>query len=339
MKNRLSILALSFFTFRASYIGLTSHLLITEAKQNMWISFLLSGVISIPIVLFFYFLARNNTTKNIIYKINSDYSKLNKCINYFLGTIFFLLCIINFYNLTDLVSMQYLYKTPKLFISLIIILPIYFLSKSKDNSYKISVLILFYICMILYLISIIGLLPKVNILNIFPIETNAISSAKYPVYFNTLPLFMVLVLCNNEIDKNYIYGFILGFFSLLFLIIIFISILGIDLIMLFKYPEFYILKLTFDGVINVRLQNILGIQFILDIIVFISLGLKYAYKSFNTNKHFIFLSILVTAVYFLNISYIKIYNFIINLLQYIMIILFLIILIIKKRENNSLKHN
>ena len=110
----------------------------------------------------------------------------------------------------------------------------------------------------------------------------------------------------------------------------------------FKYPEFFILKLAFDGIINVRLQNILGIQFILDMIVFTTMGLKYTYESLKINKKIIFAIIMIILVYYLNINYIKIYEKVIKFLQYQLLIIIpfvIIFFIIKKREINSLENN
>lgn len=342
MKNKLSTLALSYFTFRASFIGITTNILINEFKQNSWITFLVSGSFSFVYVLLIYFLALKIKKRKILSEIKNTYPRIGTYITYLIEIPIFLLTILNFFNLIDLISIQFLYKTPKIIISIILIIPIYYLSRSSNNSFKITVLLLFYLNIILYVFSFIGLFSKINITNILPINFEIKTSLLSPIVFNTIPLFMLLSLPNIDINKNFIYGFILAFLSELITLFVMISILGIDLIRLFKYPEFLILKLAFDGIINVRLQNILGIQFILDMIVFTSIGLKYTYETIKINKKIVFPIMLISIVYYLNINYLKIYNIFINFLQYILLItipFISIILLIKKRELNSLKNN
>ena len=120
-----------------------------------------------------------------------------------------------------------------------------------------------------------------------------------------------------------------------------ISLLGIDLLLLFKYPDFFILKLAYDGFINVRLQNILGIQYIIDLIVYISLGLKYLSEK-NYSKRNIFLPIiLILTAYVINIYNIELYEKIIKVFKYILFLItaFFIIILIKKEKKLSLKND
>lgn len=342
MKNKLSSLALSYFMFRASFIGITTNTLIRNSKQNSWISLIISGIFSFIYILIIYFLANNQKKINIISKNKKHISKFETFIKYIICIPIFLLTIIIFFNLIDLISIQYLYKTPKIIIGIFLIIPIYYLSKSSNDSFKITVQILFYFSIILYIFSFLGLFSKISVTNVLPMKLKINSAVISPIAFNTFPLITVFAASKREIDKNFIYGFLLAFFSELVTLFVMISILGIDLIQFFKYPEFFILKLAFDGIINVRLQNILGIQFILDMIVFTSMGLKYTYETFKINKKIILAIILIILVYFLNINYLKIYNTIIKLLQHILLIItqfIIIFLVIKKREIDSLENN
>jgi len=342
MKNKLSSLALAYFMFRAAFIGITTNMLINNSKQNSCISLIISGIISFIYILIIYFITNKAKKLNIIYRIKKRFSKIETVINYIICIPIFLLTIIIFYNLIDLISIQYLYKTPKIIISIFLIMPIYYLSRSNNNSFKITVQILFYFSIILYLFSFLGLFSKISISNILPIKFKINSVVISPIAFNTVPLVAIFSTSKENIDKKFIYGFIFAFFSVLLTLFVMISILGIDLIQLFKYPEFFILKLAFDGIINVRLQNILGIQFILDMIVFTSTGLKYTYKTFKINKKPIISIIIIILVYLLNINYLKIYNIIIKILQYLLLIIsqfIILFLAIKKREINSLENN
>lgn len=337
MKNKLSILAISFFIFRASFICISSNGILANYKQNSWFNFLITSIIFFPIILLFYYITKKNIKNKLNIKLNSFYI----AIYIFFALVSFALIILTFHNLVDLVNSQYLYKTPKIVISIALVLPIYFLSKTNANSYKITILLLFFFSIFLYIITIIGLIPKLSFENILPFNSSySIGKNTHIVAFNIIPLFFLLMLCNNTIDKNFIYGYIIGSISLTIMLFIMISVLGIELISLFKYPDYFLLKLAYDGIINVRLQNFLGIQYIIDMIIFISLMIRYFFNTFNIKRKYFLFPIILILTYLFNIYNLKIYNTYINTLENILLFVpFFSLLIVKKENNNSLNTN
>ena len=338
MKNKLSIFALSFFVFRASFIGITSHFLLNNSKQNSWITFLIGSILSFPIVLLYYYSSKKFKNLNINEYLKKNLPLSKKIINLLITLIIFFMISINFYNLVSLVSLQYLYKTPKLVTSLIMILPIYYLSRSTSNTFKNTIVLLFYINFFLIILAAIGLIPKINTANLYPLnEYNYFNNITYPICFNTIPLIMILIFPGQDITKEYIYGYVVATASIVISLFIMISLHGIDLLLLFKYPDFFVLKLAYDGFINIRLQNIFGIQYIIDLIVFISLGLKFSYR--GTKKANLFSPLLLVLIsYIINIYNIEIYNKIINIFKYVLLLLPITItfLLIKKEKTNFL---
>lgn len=339
MKKNLSYITIAYFLSRALFIGISSRSLINLAKQDAWITIVIAFIIGlIPIVLF-YFIANNNDDGNIFDKINILFPKTKYIIKILLVFIVFMLTLINFWNLSYLIVSQFLSKTPKYAMELSLLLPIIMLTSKKEKVVARVSLILFFFEIFLIFISITGLIPKFELDNIKPIlENNPIISCLQYISYNVLPIFMLLTFPNKKIKKSIIIGYILSSITLFITVLLIIGVLGIDLIQMFEYPEFHILKLAYQGILTFRLENILTIQWVFDCFMFICVGIKFCNDAFNVEKKYIIPIIIFIISSFISISNITFNNLITYIFPIIIpIFLFYIPLIIYIKQKKEIK--
>ncbi len=294
MNKNLGYTAIAYFIFRACFIGISSVALITIVHQSSWISMLIAFIIGIIPIILYYGIAKYKEDLNIIEKINYLFPKTKYLIRYLLAIIIFGITILSFWNLTNLVVSQFLSKTPTVVISLTFIIPIIFLISKQDKIIARVCLLLFFITIILFIASAIGLIGNFDISRLQPINEYSPLPGILPyVAYNVLPIFMMLIFSNKHVKKSIIYGYGISFISLLIVMIFLIAVLGIDLVTIFQYPEFHILKLAFDKLVTFRLENVLAIQWIIDIFVLTSVGLKFCNEAIGLKKVYIIPIILI----------------------------------------------
>ena len=288
MKNIFGYTTIAYFISRAFFAGITSLSLISQTNQDAWIILFFAIMIGLIPVYIFHKIASYDEELNIVQKIDKLFPNSGKYIKILLGIGVFAIVILNFWNLINLITTQFLNKTPNYVIGISLIIPIILLI-NKDNKIIARVsTILFFFSIILVITSIIGLLPKIQIDNLKPFMENNFLKGIIPyISYNTLPLFIILIFPNRYIKRSIIHGYIISSISLFIGLLFLISILGVNLVILFQYPEFHLLKLAFDGFITFRLENILAIQWIFDIFIFTSIGIKFCNETFNIKKNYI----------------------------------------------------
>ncbi len=288
MRKNLGYFAIAYFICRASFIGISSVALVTLVKQDSPLSIIAGLILGIIPILLFYNIAKYKEDLNIIEKIDELFPNLKNVIKGLLMLAVFAITILNFWNLTNFVVSQFLNKTPMFVISISLIIPVIFLI-SKENKIiaRVSLILLFF-AMLLFITSIAGLSSKINPTNLCPIlEYNPLKGVLSYISYNVLPIFIILIFPNKHIKKSLIYGYIFASLSLLIVIFFMISVLGIELVTIFQYPEFHILKLAFEGFVTYRLENILSIQWFFDIFILTAVGLKFCNEAFSIKKTYI----------------------------------------------------
>ncbi len=258
--------------------------------QNCWIVPLIGMIIGFPILLVYLYFFNQNKSINIL--INNLFKKFGNFINIIIILFLFLFSMILFWNLTNFTSSQYLYNTPQLYIEIIFIIAfIYVLNHGIKPLFR-TLLILVYVLFIIYLVNFTNLITQVEINNIKPIfygKFNLIKSLIDYIGFIICPIFILLIIPKDNIDdKNINKKIIITYFisNILNFIIVFllISVFGINLLNLYQYPEYHILKrVTFFG-LGQRFEKVLAIYWFLVTSAGIMLTLNYIDKSLNFNK-------------------------------------------------------
>ena len=339
---------LIWFLTRATFIEITAELLLNKAHQDSWISILLGIIIGIiPFILYTYL--KNKYPDKSILTVNKEMGKLGTFLNIILiaGTFIFALC--SLWIVTNFIDSQYLYKTPKFMIIIIIILPvIYAITKDFHIFSKVS-LIMFFTSLFFIIIILTGLVGNVNIDNIKPILNNSPNNILYGTFcfigFNILPLFLLNLIPKEKINnykiRNSFIFYLISALSLLNVMFLTISIFGIHLSELYNYPSFHLLKRVSVLDIIDRVESILSLEWFLALFVqimitlyFIKEAIKITFKPKEKTNNIIITIvclILATLSYIIfqtkgtEIAYFK--NILIYLLYFVYLIIPLIIFI------------
>ncbi len=303
MSKQLSYISIIYFLVRSFFIGITFSVLVKYSQQDAWISLLLAVFLGFSIIFLLEYIASYQPQKSL----REKYLYLFPVGKYFFLfltiSIFLFLSVLGFWNLSNVITSQFLNKTPKMIISISFFIPlILLLSKNKKVINRVS-LILFYISMVLFITSVFGLIGQFQISNFQPILTSSIARPIIPTLgFQLTPIFLLLIFPNDEIRSSLKKGYLLATFSLLIVTLMIIGVLGIHLATIYQYPEFHILKRAFQGVVTYRMENALVIQWIFDIFIFCTVSLKGCNDLMNWHqgwKQYLFPTIILLLSIFL----------------------------------------
>lgn len=275
--------SLMWFLIRACFIEITSGLLINLTGEDAWISLLLGLILGvIPFCLYTYIKSQFQD-KNII-SINTHlFGKFGHIFNFIIIITMIILCISNFWTLVHFINSQFLYNTSPWLIGLIFIIPIgYAVTKGLRIIGKIS-LIMFYITIFFIILILIGLIGGIDLSNLKPIFNHPLSNIIYGSFFfinfNVLSLFILTIIPNNKIighslKKEFIFYFI-STLSLLNVLILTISIFGIELSYLYDYPSFHLLKRVSVLDIIDRVESILSLEWVIALFIQITMTIYF----------------------------------------------------------------
>ena len=267
----------------------------------------------------------------LVFKIFNTYPSLTlseklktifpKWIYYIINTLFIIISLslssLVFFRLTVFFHSQFTGTFSKFAIATILVLSSYYLtSKNIEVIARFSSLIIF-ICILLFLFDSISLIPEIKLDNIFPLIDNNKNIFTSSIIFAALfsgPSFLLLIIPKNSIIDKYklkkyvITTYILSGTSLLLINIITLGVLGIDLIKIYTYPVYIVLKkIHVINFIN-SIENITVLMWFFILIFTSSLFLFFS-KECLTNM--------------INIKYKRILNIILNILiAFLPIILF-----------------
>lgn len=292
MKDKLQyfeIATLIYFFIRASFIGIGINCVLFYGQVDSWLSALLGMLIGIIPVCIYLKLSTIDTKKHIHEIINKIMGNFfGKIISFLLLLFVFAYSVVLFYDIINFISSEYLYKTPSYIIGTMILIPmIYLLTKGLRTMSRVSI-ILFMISIVLYVFSIIGLIPAFDSTNLLPLLENGIKNpfigALGFMSYTALPLFILLIIPREDvgekkIGKKVIFTF-LGVACITFLAITnVVGVLGIDLALLYQYPDYQMLRRIQVGGFIQRTESILAIQWLLCLFMMISFCLFYCLKT------------------------------------------------------------
>lgn len=298
------------FMMFSAFLGIGAETCLRIAGIDYWMVPIIGTIIGIPVILIYTYIFNNLEDKDIN-GLNEELfgKKLGKVINIIILLFVISFNLITFWNMTSFVSSQYLYNTPIWFVNLLFLIPsIYLIIKGPRIMFR-SILMLFYIAIILYIISAFGLGAQIKLTNIEPILADGFIPVLKAVYnymsYMIFPIFFMLIIPKKEIDgKNMKKAIMITYFitSLLVFIIMFfvLGVFGIELTTLYQYPAYHILKRVFIGGFIERMENTLSIQWI--IVLFVSTLFTYYYTArsfkdiFSMNDKFT-IAIVVVIMY------------------------------------------
>lgn len=304
----------------------------------------------------------------LVFKIFNTYPDLTlpeklkkifpKRIYYIINILFILISLslssLIFFRLIVFFHSQFTGTFSKLAIATILVLTSYYLtSKNIEVIVRFSALIIF-ICLFLFLFDSISLIPEVKLDNIFPLSTpNFRSILTSSLIFSALfsgPSFLLLIIPKNNIvdrhklKKGVITSYLISGISLLLISIITLGVLGIDLIKIYTYPAYIVLKrIHVISFVN-SIENITVLMWFFILIFTSSFSLFFSKECITniiTIKHKKILNIILNLlIAFLPLLLFKNKLFfdkpisaIIPVIIYALIYLLLIILLLKNKRN------
>ena len=177
----------------------------------------------------------------------------------------FLIVINAYYETHYFIVNNYLTKTPEILIDIMLCLTLlYMVSKGEIISLRVS-FILIISSFLMFVINIFSLIPYIKIINIYPIynyDIKSILTSSF-IFFSlfTGPLFITSfykkenLIDPYNIKKKMIINTFISFALLFIILFLILSILGINLINIFEYPEYVVLKKLKISFIE-RIENI-----------------------------------------------------------------------------------
>lgn len=295
MKKNKEYLSLTNFFSKALFLGIGISKVLIDAKESAIFSIIL-GTIFGTIILFI-------LNKLSFYKCNG----IRKLIMFI---IIYILLVIGLTEFTTLISSIYLIDIKKYILMLpTLAVILYMNSKSIEVHYKVSSM-LYSVSFTIFIVSFFSLAPKIDYLNLLPLFNVSLKK----ILFTSLEFTLFSVVPNillggldikkdNKIIKRYLMSNLL----LSLVILLTQGILSIELVRMFKFPEYIVLKkISLLDFIN-NVENIISFLWIFTIFMYLSICSKelydMAYDTFN-NRYiypiFLFISTYYISNYFLD---------------------------------------
>ena len=317
MKKNKEYLSLTNFFSKALFLGIGLSKVLIDAKESAIFSIIL-GTIFGTLILF------------ILNKLS--FYKCNGLRKFIMFIIIYILLVIGLTEFTTLISSIYLIDIKKYILMLpTLAVILYMNSKNIEVHYKVSSM-LYGVSFTIFIIAFFSLVPQIDYLNLLPLFN--VSFKK--ILFTSLEFALFSVVPNillggldikkdNKIIKKYLMSNLL----LSLMILVTQGILSIELVRMFKYPEYIVLKkIRLLDFIN-NLENIISFLWIFTIFMYLSICSKELYDmSYDTfNNKYIYPIFLFISTYFISNYFLDNVNCLLFLFNNLWLILLVILIV------------
>ncbi len=291
--DKIQGLGVSSFIFPLIYscfLGMASYNIFHTAQVNAYISVILGSLIGIiPFLLVMYILKNSGGEDIIDLNISLFGNVVGTIINAILNIALILFATLILYNLALFLDTQYIPDTSSLYVKILLItVIIYAASKSIATISRISQII-FIINLALFLLSCIGIVSEFDYNNLLPVLSDGIKPVvcggiEYMI-FGVLPLFLLtiiptkLVKNKEHIMRNSSIMYIISSIIIFIIFLIITGVLGYEVISIYKYPEYMVLKKFSLFDIIERIENTLALQNVFSMFIFLTLIVYICSKS------------------------------------------------------------
>lgn len=359
--NQLQFLSIIIVISLASFIGIGIFTSSKIAGVDSCISVLIAGVTSLILVYFFITIFNYEQDLPIKDKVIKLFGKtLGTIINLTLIFSAFVMGISVIFNLISFIESQLLLFTPSYIIGIPFVLTVIYASSKdiQDLSRLSFVLTIINIC--LYLVAVVYLLSNLDVSNFYPILANGIKAplkgSFYISMLNILPYFLILCIpksslnSTKKVNRNIILTYIVAIILMFFVVFSTLGNLGEDLLKIYQYPEYIVLKkINYFNFINhvenfVSIQWIFGLFFNLTLIVFFiktffkdkKIGKKKTLPIITTFSIYIVSTLVFKNIFIFN-NYVYNYALYFRYVLLAALVLIVIKIIFLKRKNSSIK--
>lgn len=276
---------LNYFITRSFLVGVTFNALINVMKRDSWVIPLLSIPISIIFIYIVNKIIDYEPDLNLPQKLIKLFNKKIGSIIIVLISIFILfMAILTYLTLNNFIQSQFLTRTPLMAIAIVLIITIFYILCKGINVISRTSNILFYINILLFIISFTGLISSFDFSNLKPMFTssfnNYLSGINSYYAFHITPVFLLTIIPKNKINnpkikRTLIISTILSTLTMCAVVFATLVTLGYELTALYEYPEFHVLKQATIVGASSRIESILVIQLIFDIFIYCTLILYF----------------------------------------------------------------
>lgn len=298
----------------ASFLGIGMFSVIKAAGVDAYISIIIAAIAGIFILFSFFVIHDYEPELNVAEKFKNVFGKpVGTILNYLCLIIILLMGISAMFNLTTFITSQFLKSTPPYLIGLCFGFLIILVNIKGLETLSRTCLVLLTLCVILFLISIVGLFPEFDMANLKPCLEYGLKrplvGATYNFLFNLMPIYLLLIVPKNNLVKpekcrKYMWIFyIISFLIKFTLVVITLGVLGIHLASIYQYPEYMVLKRIQIFTFIDRIENVITIQWLFGLFFNISFVVYYITNSIKQNHKSKLLPIIVTTLIFLGFIY------------------------------------
>lgn len=356
--SNLEFLSLIVIILISTFSGININIIKNSNGINGWISVLLSYFIGIIPLLLYLYISKYKENLSLNDKIKCLFKKHYNIINFFLSLILINIGMILLFNSNNFIISQLLYRTPAIMINiLIILLAIYHNSKGINSITRVSFILLI-INIFLFFIAFISLSYNIKIDNFLPFlkeNTNHILLTSIKIAsITTLPIIITLCIPKNQLsnpnafNKHIIISYIISSIISFIIVLTTYGILGIDLLKIYEYPEYIVLKKVKLFNFLERIENIISNIWIIGNYIYITLIMYYINinasialnkKKNNTIINFItgVLLIILSTIIFKNNTIF--HNYVEGTFPYLVMLLFVFYIIISLKIFITNKNN
>ena len=152
------------------FLGIGTYMMFEISKVDTYISVIIGALTSIITIAILYFIKRHSESKDIIDLNKSLFGNvIGTILNIILCIALLVLIILILQNITQFVKILYMPDTQINYIRILFLIPIaYAASKSIGIIGRISQIV-FFVNFVMLFISLIGLIPKINMDNLLPV--------------------------------------------------------------------------------------------------------------------------------------------------------------------------
>jgi spore germination protein KB len=351
---------MAFFLTGGLFVGMGIISIFSIDSYNAWIATFISFVICIIPFLFLKYIINYQPDKNIFEKNKLLFGKwIGFVINLLFVVYVFFMVILVLWSTTSFAITMYLTKTPEYFIASVFVgAAIYTVIKGIETIGRVGE-ILFYMTLIIIVITITSLTPQFDFNFLKPIMKNGISpvimqSLHFTSYLFTPLIFLLIIPKNNIVNNKACTKYLIGGITLgiLLMLTVFILVPGVitpELSSMYRFPAYYIQrKINIGGVIN-NLENFLSLHWYFNTYILMVIGLfvldKYIEDLFKIKKQktktisiiIIGIILIIARGYIFNDTTIAIdfmenkFPFFVSILLFILIFITCILIFIKRR--------
>lgn len=323
MKNKIQnieVCFLMYFIMISSVIGIGLNNSVIIAKTDAYLIPIIGSLLGIIPLFFIIKIINYKENLDVFSKIKILFdSKIGNLINIILilFVTFFMTC--TYWNLINFINSQYLIDTPKSIIFLIITFVILYTINKDFEVFGRTVIIIFFIDLSLFLLSLLGLIKEIDLNNLLPflehgIKNPLIASFSY-VSTTILPVFLITLIPKgtltkkNKLTKHLIITYVVTNIIIFLIFGIVISVFGYEMTYLYQYPTFNVQKKILLTTVFSRIEIILSMQWLFNLmstitfsLFFINKGIKNVFKIKNKKLFLLinFMLLLITNIIFQN---------------------------------------